>query len=799
MDRFSKAELKAEIEKNLMLLFSVEPEQASDDQFYKATSLMVRNILTEKQKNFSAYTHSNGNKEVYYLSMEFLMGRSLKNSLYNLEIVGLVSAALDEMGVKLENLYEYEPDPGLGNGGLGRLAACYLDGLASQDYTATGYCILYEYGIFKQKIIDGWQTELPDYWLPGGEIWLTPNPDQAIDVHFGGEVEEFWDYGYHHINYKNYNTVKAVPYDMPVSGYQSEGVSNLRLWKAVSAGIDMDSFNRGDYLSALRQNSMTEVISKVLYPNDSHMEGKLLRLRQQYFLAAASVGDIINHHMATYGTLDNLADKIAIHINDTHPTLAIPELMRILLDECGYTWERAWELTQGVFAYTNHTVMSEALEIWNEDMFKNLLPRIYQIICEINRRFCLELEQKYNQPPYAVSSMSIVQNRGIKMANLCVVGSHSVNGVSKLHSQIIKDDLFHLFYGVWPEKFTNVTNGIASRRWLLQANPRLTKFISARIGEDYLKDFSQLSQLKRFAEDPDTLKELAQVKRENKLSFAGFVQKQYGITLDPESIFDAQVKRLHEYKRQHLNALHILHLMKKLRDNPNLDLTPRAFIFGAKAAPGYYLAKQIIRLICVLQKEIENDPLLRQKLRIVYLEDYRVTLSELLTPACDVSEQISLAGTEASGTGNMKLMLGGAITLGTYDGANVEIHEQVGDENIVIFGMRTEEVNAMRQRGYAPGEYYQKDPLIRDLIDTLYAGISGNKFPEIADSLKNTDPYMVLADFRAYIEAQEKIQQLYRQPDVWHRMSLMNIAGSGVFCADRAVEEYAQRIWRLTK
>ena len=756
MDRFSKAELKAEIEKNLMLLFSVEPEQASDDQFYKATALMVRNILTEKQKNFSAYTHSNGNKEVYYLSMEFLMGRSLKNSLYNLEIVGLASAALEEMGVKLERLYEYEPDPGLGNGGLGRLAACYLDGLASQDYTATGYCILYEYGIFKQKIIDGWQTELPDYWLPGGEIWLTPNPDQAIDVHFGGEVEEFWDYGYHHINYKNYNTVKAVPYDMPVSGYQSEGVSNLRLWKAVSAGIDMDSFNRGDYLSALRQNSMTEVISKVLYPNDSHMEGKLLRLRQQYFLVAASVGDIVNRHMSTYGTLDNLADKIAIHINDTHPTLAIPELMRILLDECGYTWERAWELTQGVFAYTNHTVMSEALEVWNEDLFKNLLPRIYQIICEINRRFCLELEQKYHQPLYAVSSMSIVQNRGIKMANLCVVGSHSVNGVSKLHSKIIQDDLFHLFYGVWPEKFTNVTNGIASRRWLLQANPRLTKFISSRIGEGYLKDFSQLSRLKAFADDPDSLKELAQVKRENKLSFSKFVQKQYGIALNPDSIFDAQVKRLHEYKRQHLNALHILYLMKKLRENPDLDLVPRTFIFGAKAAPGYYLAKQIIRLICVLQKEIENDPLLRQKLRIVYLEDYRVTLSELLTPACDVSEQISLAGTEASGTGNMKLMLGGAITLGTYDGANVEIHEQVGDENIMIFGMRTEEVDALRQRGYAPGEYYEKDPLIQDLINTLYEGISGSKFPEIADSLKNVDPYMVLADFRAYIEAQEK-------------------------------------------
>ncbi|MDD5919920.1 MAG: glycogen/starch/alpha-glucan phosphorylase [Oscillospiraceae bacterium] len=799
MDRFSKAELKAEIEKNLMLLFSVEPEQASDDQFYKATSLMVRNILTEKQKNFSAYNHSNGYKEVYYLSMEFLMGRSLKNSLYNLEIVGLVGAALEEMGVKLENLYEYEPDPGLGNGGLGRLAACYLDGLASQDYNATGYCILYEYGIFKQKIIDGWQTELPDYWLPGGEIWLVPNPDQAIDVHFGGEVEEFWDYGYHHINYKNYNTVKAVPYDMPVSGYQSEGVSNLRLWKAVSAGIDMDSFNRGDYLSALRQNSMTEVISKVLYPNDSHMEGKLLRLRQQYFLVAASVGDIVNRHMSTYGTLDNLADKIAIHINDTHPTLAIPELMRILLDECGYTWERAWELTQGVFAYTNHTVMSEALEVWNEDLFKNLLPRIHQIICEINRRFCLELEQKYHQPPYAVSTMSIVQNRSIKMANLCVVGSHSVNGVSRLHSQIIKDDLFHPFYQVWPEKFTNVTNGIASRRWLLQANPRLTKFISSRIGEGYLKDFSKLSRLKAFADDPDSLKELARVKRENKISFAKFVQKKYGIELDPDSIFDAQVKRLHEYKRQHLNALHILYLIKKLREDPNMDMVPRTFIFGAKAAPGYYLAKQIIRLICVLQKEIENDPVLREKLRIVYLEDYRVTLSELLTPACDVSEQISLAGTEASGTGNMKLMLGGAITLGTYDGANVEIHEQVGDENIVIFGMRTEEVEELRQRGYAPGEYYQNDPLIRDLIDTLYEGIGGNKFPEVADSLKNIDPYMVLADFRAYVQAQEKIQQLYRQPDVWNRMSLMNIAGSGIFCADRAVEEYAERIWHLTK
>lgn len=799
MDRFSKGELKSAIAENLMLLFSVEPEQASNDQFYKATALLVRNLLMEKRKNFSAYTHSVGNKEVYYLSMEFLMGRSLRNSLYNLEIVGLVKAALQELGVKLENLYQCEPDPGLGNGGLGRLAACYLDGLASQGYTATGYCILYEYGIFKQKIIDGWQTELPDYWLPGGEIWLTPNPDQAVEVHFGGEVEEFWDYGYHHINYKNYTTVQAVPYDLPVSGYQSDGISNLRLWKAVSTGIDMESFNKGDYLSALQQNSMTEVISKVLYPNDSHMEGKLLRLRQQYFLVAASVGDIVHRHMSTYGTLENLADKVAIHINDTHPTLAIPELMRILLDECGYSWEKSWALVQGVFAYTNHTIMREAMEVWNEDLFKSLLPRIYQIICEINHRFCQELEETGHQSHPAISAMSIVQNRQLRMANLCVVGSHSVNGVSRLHSEIIKEDVFAPFYQVMPEKFTNVTNGIASRRWLLQANPLLTRFITERIGDDFLKDFSKLSRLADFAGDPASLQALGEVKRQNKEVFAKYVADQYGITLDPTSIFDAQVKRLHEYKRQHLNALHILHLIKSLRENPDLDLTPRTFIFGAKAAPGYYLAKQIIRLVCVLQKEIEKDPILRQKLRIVYLENYSVSLSELLTPACDVSEQISLAGTEASGTGNMKLMLGGAVTLGTYDGANVEICDAVGEENMVIFGMRTEQVKERKQLGYFPGEYYESNPVIRDLIDTLYQGIDGNRFPEIADSLKNSDPYMVLADFDAYLKAQQKIQQLYRDQALWQRMSLLNIARSGIFCADRAVEEYAKNIWHLTK
>jgi len=800
MEHLSKAEMKKRIEDNLSRLFDVDPKKASDDQFYKATSLMVREILTEKRKNFSAYTHANGNKEIYYLSMEFLMGRSLKSSLYNLEIVEDVKEVLAEMGVKLHRLYEYEPDPGLGNGGLGRLAACYLDGLASQDYSATGYCILYEYGIFKQKIIDGWQTELPDYWLPGGEIWLEPNPDQAIDVRFGGEVEEFWDYGYHHINHKNFNTVKAVPYDLPVSGYKTPGVSNLRLWKAVSPGIDMDSFNRGDYLSALSQNSMTEVISKVLYPNDSHMEGKALRLRQQYFLSAASVGDIVNRHMATYGTLDNLADKIAIHINDTHPTLAIPEMMRILLDECGYDWDVAWDMTRRIFAYTNHTVMAEALEVWNEDLFKKLLPRIFQIICEINRQFCQELKEVYGQSDEVVAKLAIVFNRTVRMANLCVVGSHNVNGVSRLHSQIIKDDVFHEFYTIWPEKFTNVTNGIASRRWLMQSNPNLTKFITDRIGEGFLKDFSKLEELLEFADDKKSLDELMAVKRANKEDFAKYVQKNYGIELDVNSIFDVQVKRLHEYKRQHLNALHILYLIKQLRKDPNADIEPRTFIFGAKAAPGYYLAKQIIRLINALQKEIEADPVLRKKLRIVYLEDYRVTLSEILTPAADVSEQISLAGTEASGTGCMKFMQAGAITLGTYDGANVEIHEQVGgDENFMVFGLRTEEVNALKAKGYDPRKYYETDPVIKELVDTLYEGIGGSKFPEIGDSLKNIDPYMVLADFRSYVDAQKKLQVLYRQPEKWARMSLVNIATSGKFCADRAVEDYAREIWHLSK
>ena len=649
-ENYTKKQIIDLLTANLENKMSISPDKASDQQFYKALSSVMVGILHDKRKRFITHAISNEQKQVYYLSMEFLMGRSLKNTIYNLEMVKPVSEALKEFNVNLENLYEYEQDAGLGNGGLGRLAACYLDSLATLEYPATGYSICYEFGIFKQKIIDGWQTELPDNWLPSGEIWLTPVPDAAVEVRFGGDVQEFWDRGYHHVNHINYTTVNAVPYDMYVSGYNSSGVSLLRLWKAQSPAFDMESFNQGDYVGALGQNSIAQAISKILYPNDNHMQGKALRLKQQYFMCAASIGDIVNNHMNTYGTLDNLAEKVAIHINDTHPTLAIPELMRILLDDCGYSWDKAWSIVKGTFAYTNHTVMKEALECWNEDLLHSLLPRIYQIIIEINNRFsdaCM-MATCGNIPK--VSDMAILSNHQIRMANLCVAASHSVNGVSKLHSQIIKDDVFHNFYEMEPEKFKNVTNGIAYRRWLYQSNPGLTKLLSETIGPGFLKDPSKLSKFKKYQNDSAVLEKLEQVKLENKQRFAKYIQKETGIVLNTDSIFDVQVKRLHEYKRQHLNALNIIAEYRYLLENPNADFVPKTYIVGAKAAPGYFLAKQIIKLLCSLSAEIEKNKAVRDKLRICYNEDYRVTMSELLMPASEISEQISLAGTEAYGT-----------------------------------------------------------------------------------------------------------------------------------------------------
>lgn len=789
--------VKTDFLEKLKTHYNVAPEEASDKQVYQVLSSIIVEILKKKRQSFINHTNSVGGKQIYYLSMEFLMGRSLKTSIYNLELADDITDMLKEYGITLDKIYDNEPDAGLGNGGLGRLAACYLDALATQAYPAMGHSICYEYGIFQQKLEDGWQTEFPDNWLPGGSVWLDPRPELSIDVHFEGELQEYWDNQYHSVSHINYNTVVAIPYDMYVSGYNSEGVSVLRLWKAQAPSFDMAKFNSGDYASALAQNSVANAISKVLYPNDNHLEGKSLRLRQQYFMCAAAVGDIVNHHMSVYGTLDNLHEKVAIHINDTHPTLAIPELMRILLDDCGYTWEKAWNIVINTFAYTNHTVMAEALEKWDVNLVKHIIPRIFSIIVEINNRYCRELMEKHGYDSSRTTRMSIIKDNQIHMATLCVVASHSVNGVSKLHSEIIKESVFHDEYETTPEKFKNVTNGIAYRRWLYQSNPGLTNLLKDKIGDKFLKDGAELIKLREFENDKTVLEQLNKIKKENKEKFAKFVKNKSNFIIDTSSIFDVQVKRLHEYKRQHLNVMNILADYSYLLANPDADFVPKTYIFAAKAAPGYYLAKQIIKLIWAISEEIKKNPKISKKLSVYFLENYCVTLSELLMPASEISEQISLAGTEASGTGNMKLMLNGAITLGTLDGANIEIGQSAGFDNIFIFGMKTEEVNNLKARGYNPQDYYNDNPVIKDCIDRMYRGINGCKFNDVANSLRNLDPYMVLADFDSYRRIQKFSSEIYKDSEKWAKMSLHNIAGAGIFSADRAVNEYADNIWHL--
>ena len=776
---------------------SVAPDRATDEQFYRAAALVVKEILADKQRRRSVRATAHGEKRIHYLSMEFLPGRSLRNALFNLGILEEMSQALSQLGTDLERLYNLEPDAGLGNGGLGRLAACYLDGLATDGFCAAGYSILYEYGIFQQKIIDGWQTELPDYWIPGGEVWLTPHPDQSIEVRFGGEVEEWWENGRHRIRQAGYSTVTAVPYDLFISGYDTDSVSVLRLFKAKSPGVNMDLFNKGDYLGAFGEHSVAETISKVLYPNDSHQEGKRLRLRQQYFLSAAAVGDIVRRHLTAYGSLDSFAEKNAIQINDTHPVLAIPEMMRVLLDDFGYRWDAAWDVVTRVFSYTNHTVMKEALEVWSEDLLSSLLPRIWQIIREINERFCRDLAEKHGCGFEAVSRMAVTAYHEVRMANLAVAACHTVNGVSGLHSKLVTTDVFPDYFRIAPYKFTNVTNGIASRRWLCQANPGLTGLLLDTIGDGFLKDFSELSKFRAFAGDPAVLERVAAVKRENKIRLAGWLAQNGGERFSPDTLVDIQVKRLHEYKRQQMNALNIIADIQAIRDNPGAGFFPKTYLFGAKAAPGYYLAKQIIKLICALGALTRNDPVLKDKLRVLFFEDYRVTLSELMMPASDLSEQISLAGTEASGTGNMKLMLGGAVTIGTWDGANIEIAGAVGEENILIFGLRAEEVQKLRAEGYDPAAFPGRDPVLSRALGALVSGELGETFPELHDALLYTDRYLALADFASYRETQRRASELYRDAGRWRRMSLWNTASSGMFCADRAVMDYAKNIWGL--
>lgn len=784
------------IEKKLSHNFGISPAQASDDLFYKATALVLLDILKEKRTAFKEEVSEKQAKTVYYLSMEFLMGRSLKNNLYNLGLENTVSKALDTFKVKLDNLYELEPDAGLGNGGLGRLAACFLDALSTGEYSAMGYCIKYEFGIFKQKIVDGWQTEMPDFWLPGGSVWLEPRPASAVDVNFGGHVNEWWDGQRHNVSYEGYTTVHAMPYDLMVPSKDGKAVNALRLWSAECEDINMSAFNQGDYVKALEEKANAEVISKVLYPEDNHIEGKSLRLRQQYFLVSASIQDILNRHLRHYNTLDNLAEKVAIHINDTHPTLCIPELMRFLLDECGYSWEKAWDIVTRTVAYTNHTVMAEALECWNIDLFKLRLPRIYQIIKEIDRRFRQDFYDATHDNAM-VERNAVIQGNMIHMANLCVIASHKVNGVSKLHSEILKNSLFNDFYKVTPEKFTNVTNGIAHRRWLCQANPELTKYLTELIGDGFVTDASHLEKLMKFKDDSAVLEKLDEIKHANKLRLADYVKNNYGQTIDPDSVFDMQVKRLHEYKRQHLNAMHIISEYLYLKDNPNADFVPKTYIFGAKAAPGYLLAKQIIFLINQLAKLIDSDRTVNDKLKILFMEDYRVSLAELMIPAANISEQISLASTEASGTGNMKLMMNGAVTLGTEDGANVEIHKAVGDNNIIIFGMETPEVMNLKKKGYSPIPYIENNSDLKRVVDFIGHGIGGQNFDGVYKAITTLDSYMAMADYSDYCRAHSKADELYKNKKLWNQMSLVNIAKSGIFSADRSIKEYAENIWHI--
>ena len=796
--KLTKKEFEKILKDKVVSECGVTLDVASAEQIYRCMAMIVRQIMSDRQKQLQAKTLGEGKKQVYYLCMEFLMGRSLRTSLFNLGLNEVAEQVLADADIKIDTIYEQEPDAGLGNGGLGRLAACYLDGMATDCIPGTGYSILYEYGIFKQKIVDGWQQETADNWLPGGQVWIKSHPDQAQEIRFDGQAIETWEGGFHHVKYENYNSVIAVPNDMYVAGYGTQGVSKLRLWQAKAPSFDMSSFNAGNYNTAISQSASAELISKILYPNDNHTEGKILRLRQQYFFSAASVADILGNHLNQYGTLENLPDKIAIQLNDTHPTIAIPEMMRILLDECSYEWDAAFDICRKVFAYTNHTVMSEALEKWNVDIFRSTLPRIWQIVQEMDRRCRADLEKAFPGDQGKINYMAIIGDNQVRMANICAYTCHSINGVSKLHSEIIKDSVFHDYFLYKPQAFKNVTNGIAYRRWLLAANPGLTKLLEDSIGPGFKQDASELKKFEKFADDSAMLDKLAAVKRANKVNFANYLEKTTGQVIDPDSIFDCQVKRMHEYKRQHLNAMNIAAEYLYLKANPNADFVPKTYIFGAKAAPGYYMAKQMIRMICKLGKLIDNDPAVKDKLRIVYLEDYCVSLSERLMPASEVSEQISLAGTEASGTGNMKFMLNGAITLGTLDGANVEIADAAGKDNEIIFGMLTPEVNALKGMGYHPQAFISDDNVAMAVLDMLEKGWNGENFSEITNNLRNSDPYMVLADFKDYRRAQHTVQELYKQKQTWNRMSLMNISNAGIFSADRSIMDYSRDIWGAT-
>lgn len=799
----TEKEVRDIIKGKLARYYGVSPVEATKDQIYKSVVMSVRDILLQKRQAFSKKMKTRRAKRVYYLCMEFLLGRSLKNSLYNLSATATFEKVLSGYGVTLDELYELEPDAGLGNGGLGRLAACFMDALATGNYPAMGYSLRYEYGLFKQKIIDGWQTELPDVWLPGGEAWLTQRSDKSYVVRFGGKVEEKWAENGLEINYIDSQDVEAVAYDMMISGKDSEAVSVLRLWKAKPMqDFNMKLFSQGDYYQAMVEENDADVLTKVLYPADNHVNGKALRLKQQYFLCSASIQNIISDHRRRYGDLSDLPKLAAIHLNDTHPAMAIAELMRILVDEYYYKWEEAWAITTATCAYTNHTVLAEALETWQEDLVERTVPRIHSIIKEINRRLCEELWNRFPGEWAKISRMSIIEHDRIKMANLSVYGSHNVNGVASLHSEIIKKSIFKDYYDFTPYKFTNVTNGIAYRRWLCQANPELTSLLIDCIGDGFVHDSMKLADFKKFENDDCVLSRLEEIKAIKKQQFADYAYNKQGFVIDPKSIYDTQAKRLHEYKRQLLNALNIIDTYLDLRDNPNLAIQPKTYIFGAKAAPGYSMAKQIIKLINFISEEIRKDKKINEKLNVVYMEDYNVTMSEILMPASEISEQISLAGKEASGTGNMKFMVNGALTIGTLDGANVEMVQAVGEDNIFIFGHKSNEVDDIWRSGYSSSKYYNESPRLRRIIEALIIGFNGQSFSDMANYLLTgspiADPYMCMADFTSYSKTQRELSDLYvNNKHKWNQISLRNIAASGYFAADRSIKEYAENIWHL--
>ncbi len=800
---YTELDIKDILESKISRYFGVRPEEATKTQVYKAVILTVKDMLTEKRSAFRRLVKRDKAKRVYYMCMEFLIGPSLKNNLRNLGIEDAYAKAVKALGCDINELYEAEPNPGLGNGGLGRLAACFMDSLTTLDYPATGFSLCYEYGLFKQKIIDGNQVELPDIWMPGAEGWLVPRTDKTFSVRFGGRVCEEWENGRLNINHVDYDEVQAVPYDIMISGYNNTAVNNLRLWKAQDIqNFNMKLFTQGQYMQAVEHNTNAEALTKILYPSDDHMEGKILRLSQQYFLVSASLQNIIADHLGLYGTLANFSEKNCIHINDTHPALCIPELMRIFMDTYSFSWETAWEMITKVVSYTNHTVMPEALECWNEDIFRLRLPRIHNIVCEINRRFCADLWNLYPGDWDRISRMSIIGNSQIRMANLSVVGSHTVNGVSRLHSDILKATVFHDFYKATPEKFTNVTNGIAHRRWLCYSNKGLANLLDETIGTDYRKNPETLAEFSKFAGDAAVNDAVRAIKHQNKEAFADWFCARTGGKIDTHSVFDVQVKRIHEYKRQLLNVLKIVALYEDIKANPNADIAPQTFIFGGKAAAGYYMAKDIIRLIWKLGKEIEADPIAREKIRVIFLEDYNVSTAEILMPATDISEQISLAGKEASGTGCMKFMINGAMTVGTLDGANVEMAAAVGKDNIYIFGLTAKEVEELWRNGYSAISYYSADQKLRAVIDRIARGFGGESFTNIANYFITghynvADPYMCLADFESYYRTYQNAIADYQDRAAWTSKAILNIAGAGYFASDRSIREYAENIWKL--